>query len=189
MATNLALDDKLINKAKRVGRHKTKKDAVTAALEEYVRRREQLAILDLAGTIDYYPDYDYKRSRGSANSPDGPGRHLDLVLGAAPPAFGLEPARETYRSGVVGIGAAGRGEAAGPDPAGDPFRPAGCRAVHLPAGTARRLSRCSDRSRGLRSGRQVLQPLPWARRSRFTHRHVDLRCQPSLSLAGLCGGR
>jgi Arc/MetJ family transcription regulator len=63
MATNLALDDKLINKAKRVGRHKTKKDAVTAALEEYVRRREQLAILDLAGTIDYYPDYDYKRSR------------------------------------------------------------------------------------------------------------------------------
>ena len=63
MATNLALDDKLINKARRVGRHKTKKDAVTAALEEYVRRREQLAILDLAGTIDYYPDYDYKRSR------------------------------------------------------------------------------------------------------------------------------
>ena len=46
-----------------MGQHKTKKDAVTAALEEYVRRREQLAILDLAGTIDHYPDYDYKRSR------------------------------------------------------------------------------------------------------------------------------
>ena len=62
MITNPELN-KLINKAKRAGRHKTKRAAVTAALEEYVRRREQLAILDLAGTIDYYPDYNYKRSR------------------------------------------------------------------------------------------------------------------------------
>ncbi len=63
MATNLALDDRLINEAKRIGRHKTKKGAVTAALEEYLRRREQLRILELAGRIDYAPDYDYKRLR------------------------------------------------------------------------------------------------------------------------------
>ena len=63
MPTNLALDDTLINRAKRIGRHKTKKEAVTAALDEYVRRREQAAILELAGSIEYFPDYDYKRLR------------------------------------------------------------------------------------------------------------------------------
>ncbi len=44
MATNRAIDDRLIEDAKRIGRHKTKKEAVTAALEEYVRRREQLVV-------------------------------------------------------------------------------------------------------------------------------------------------
>jgi hypothetical protein len=63
VATNLALDDNLIEEAKRIGNHKTKKDAVTAALDEYIRRRKQLDILKLAGTIDYDPTYDYKKMR------------------------------------------------------------------------------------------------------------------------------
>ena len=63
MATNLAIDDRLIDEAKRIGHHKTKKEAVTAALDEYVRRRKQLDILKLAGTIDYDPTYDYKKMR------------------------------------------------------------------------------------------------------------------------------
>ena len=63
MATNLALDDKLIVEAQRAGKHKTKKEAVTAALSEYVRRRKQLGILNLFGTIDYDPSYDYKAER------------------------------------------------------------------------------------------------------------------------------
>ena len=37
MATNLDLDDKLIEAARRLGRHRTKRDAVTRALEEYVQ--------------------------------------------------------------------------------------------------------------------------------------------------------
>jgi Arc/MetJ family transcription regulator len=45
MATNLALDDDLIEAARRAGGHKNKKDAVTAALAEYVERRKQLRIL------------------------------------------------------------------------------------------------------------------------------------------------
>jgi len=61
--TNLAIDDRLINQVKRIGKHKTKKAAVTAALEEYLRRREQLGILGLTGKIEYYPDYDYKLLR------------------------------------------------------------------------------------------------------------------------------
>jgi len=63
MPTNLALDDRLIEEARRTGRHKTKKEAVTAALDEYIKRRKQLGILELAGAIDYHPKYDYKAAR------------------------------------------------------------------------------------------------------------------------------
>ncbi len=63
MATNLALDDKLIEEARRLGDHKTKKQAVTTALEEYVQRRKQLQILEDFGTVDFDPDYDYKAWR------------------------------------------------------------------------------------------------------------------------------
>lgn len=63
MATNLAIDDSLIDEARRIGHHGTKKAAVTAALEEYIRRRKQLEILSLSGTIDYDPAYDYKHVR------------------------------------------------------------------------------------------------------------------------------
>ncbi len=63
MPTNLAIDDKLIETARRIGHHKTKKEAVTAALSEYVARRKQLEILSLFGTIDFDPTYDYKAER------------------------------------------------------------------------------------------------------------------------------
>jgi Arc/MetJ family transcription regulator len=63
MPTNLALDDRLIEEARELGHHRTKKEAVNAALDEYVRRRKQLAILDLVGKIEYYDDYDHKRER------------------------------------------------------------------------------------------------------------------------------
>lgn len=63
MATNLALNDSLIEEARAIGGHKTKKDAVNAALAEYVERRKQLNVTKLFGQIDYYPDYDYKALR------------------------------------------------------------------------------------------------------------------------------
>lgn len=63
MATNLAIDDRLIEEARRVGGHKTKKAAVAEALEEYIQRHRQRQILDLFQTIDYDPDYDYKVQR------------------------------------------------------------------------------------------------------------------------------
>ncbi len=63
MATNLALDDKLIAEAREIGRHKTKKETVTAALREYIQRRKQRRILDLAGKIEYDPKYNYKALR------------------------------------------------------------------------------------------------------------------------------
>ena len=63
MPTNLALDDSLIEEARKVGQHKSKKDAVTAALREYIQYRKQLKILSLTGSIDFDPDYDYKAQR------------------------------------------------------------------------------------------------------------------------------
>lgn len=68
MATNLALDDKLIEEARRSGGHKTKKEAVTAALDEYIRRRKQQKILAEFGTFDFDPEYDYKSARRKPRS-------------------------------------------------------------------------------------------------------------------------
>ena len=63
MPTNLAIDDKLIEEARRLGEHKTKKQAVTTALEEYIQHRKQDQILEDFGTVDFDPDYDYKAER------------------------------------------------------------------------------------------------------------------------------
>lgn len=63
MATNLAIDDSLIEQARLVGKHKTKKAVVTEALEEYIQRRKQKDILELFNKIDYREDYDYKEQR------------------------------------------------------------------------------------------------------------------------------
>lgn len=63
MATNLAIDDWLIEEAKLIGKHRTKKGAVTEALMEYIQRRKQSEILRIFHTIDYNQDYDYKKQR------------------------------------------------------------------------------------------------------------------------------
>ena len=56
--------DALIEEARRVGRHRRKKEALTAALKDYIRTRKQLQALELMGTIEKDPDYDYKKERG-----------------------------------------------------------------------------------------------------------------------------
>lgn len=63
MATNLALDDKLLNQAVLVGGLKTKKDTVTLALKEFIQRREAEKLIDAFGTVDFDADYDYKTGR------------------------------------------------------------------------------------------------------------------------------
>jgi hypothetical protein len=66
MATNLQISDSLIQKAVKLGGHKTKKGAVTEALKEYVNHLEQKKIISLFGEIDIDPDYDYKQQRDRA---------------------------------------------------------------------------------------------------------------------------
>lgn len=63
MATNLAIDDKLIEEAVRLGKHKTKRAAVTEALEEYVSRRKQLLVKEAFNTIEFETRHDYKKQR------------------------------------------------------------------------------------------------------------------------------
>ena len=63
MPTNLALDDRLILEVQKLGRHRTKKAAVTAALDEYIQRRKQRDVLSLFGTIEYHRNHDYKKER------------------------------------------------------------------------------------------------------------------------------
>jgi len=63
MPTNLAIDDRLIEEAQKLGHHRTKEDAVTAALDEYIQHRKQQSILSLFGTIEYDQAYDYKSER------------------------------------------------------------------------------------------------------------------------------
>lgn len=66
MVTNVAIDDRLLNEAFRVGGLRTKKDTVTQALREYVQRRKQARILDLFGKVDFDPKHDSKQQRRRA---------------------------------------------------------------------------------------------------------------------------
>jgi Arc/MetJ family transcription regulator len=63
MATNLSIDPDLLEKALLVSGEKTKKAAVTKALEEFIARREQRKLLDLFGRLEWNPDFDYKKER------------------------------------------------------------------------------------------------------------------------------
>ena len=66
LATNLQLDDRLIERAVKLGKHKTKRAAVTQALKEYVEHLEQQKLLALFGRVDYELEYDYKKQRKKA---------------------------------------------------------------------------------------------------------------------------
>jgi Bacterial antitoxin of type II TA system, VapB len=63
MATNLAIDPVLLDRALEVSGERTKKAAVTKALEEFIARREQRHLADLMGTLEWDPTFDYKRAR------------------------------------------------------------------------------------------------------------------------------
>ena len=63
MATNLSLDPKLIERALELSGEKTKKAAVTRALEEFIARRRQKSLVDLMGKLEWDDSFDYKKDR------------------------------------------------------------------------------------------------------------------------------
>jgi hypothetical protein len=63
MATNLSIDPDLIDMALEVSGERTKKAAVTKALEEFIARRRQKRVLDLLGKLEWDVSFDYKAER------------------------------------------------------------------------------------------------------------------------------
>ena len=63
MPTNLNIDDSLLDKAVILGKHKSKREAVNTALEEYVKLRKQMRIKEFFNSIDYDGSYNYKKQR------------------------------------------------------------------------------------------------------------------------------
>ncbi len=63
MATNLAIDPELLDRAVQVSGEKTKKAVVTRALQEFIARREQRRIAELMGTLQWDESFDYKVER------------------------------------------------------------------------------------------------------------------------------
>lgn len=63
MATNLAIDPDLLDRALEVSGERTKKAAVTLALQEFIARRQQKRVVDLMGKLDWDTSYDYKAER------------------------------------------------------------------------------------------------------------------------------
>ena len=63
MPTNLKLNDKLVLETVKLGRFKSKREAVNGALAEFVQRRQRLRMLELAGKVEFDPGWDYKEMR------------------------------------------------------------------------------------------------------------------------------
>lgn len=65
MATNLKIDDQLLDQARKLGGFPSKRVTVDSALREFIRHRKQLEFLKLEGTVDFFEDYDHKALRKS----------------------------------------------------------------------------------------------------------------------------
>lgn len=63
MATNLAINEQLLNTAYAIGGFSSKKETVNTALEEFIERRKSEDLINMFGKIEYDSDYDYKKSR------------------------------------------------------------------------------------------------------------------------------
>lgn len=63
MATNLAIDDRLLSKALHVGGFGTKRETVNEALREFIQRRQRVDLVQLFGTVSYDPKYSHRKDR------------------------------------------------------------------------------------------------------------------------------
>ncbi|MDR0249713.1 MAG: type II toxin-antitoxin system VapB family antitoxin [Burkholderiales bacterium] len=63
MATNLAIDPNLLERAVEVSGERTKRAAVTKALQEFIARREQRCVADLLEKLEWDASFNYKAER------------------------------------------------------------------------------------------------------------------------------
>ncbi len=67
MASNLAINENLLNRALQIGGYSSKKETVNTALQEFIQRRKSEELIMLFGTVEYDADYDYKKLRARAS--------------------------------------------------------------------------------------------------------------------------
>lgn len=65
MPTNLQIDQRLLNRAQKIGGFRTKRETVNQALAEFLRHRKQRDIADLFGTVEFAPDFNHKKLRAN----------------------------------------------------------------------------------------------------------------------------
>jgi Arc/MetJ family transcription regulator len=65
MPTNLHIDSDLLEQAQRLGHHRTKRETVDEALREYIQYRKRVEAVKAFATIDFTPDYNYKKMRNA----------------------------------------------------------------------------------------------------------------------------
>jgi Arc/MetJ family transcription regulator len=63
MASNLNIDQALLEKAQKVSGLRTKRETVNEALAQYIAHHDRKKVVELFGTIDFDPKYDYKKAR------------------------------------------------------------------------------------------------------------------------------
>ncbi len=63
MPSNIDFDPELLAQVQELGGFRYKKDALNAALEEFINRRKQKEVIQLFGKVEYDPEYDYKKQR------------------------------------------------------------------------------------------------------------------------------
>jgi hypothetical protein len=63
MVTRLSVDSDLIERALGLSGERTKKAAVTRALEEFIARRAQRRLVKLMGKLEWDTAFDYKTDR------------------------------------------------------------------------------------------------------------------------------
>jgi len=63
MATNLSIDPELLDRVLEVSGERTKKAAVTKALEEFIARRQQKRLRELMRKLEWDQAFDYKAER------------------------------------------------------------------------------------------------------------------------------
>ena len=81
--TTVSIDPELLKRLLEVSGERTKRAAVTKALEEFVARREQKRLLDLMNSLEWDQDFDYKAERSRLPQTSRPGESRDPPVGFA----------------------------------------------------------------------------------------------------------
>ena len=63
IATNIAIDPELIERVFEISGERTKKAAVTRALQEFIAWHEQKQLTELLSCLEWDANYDYKAER------------------------------------------------------------------------------------------------------------------------------